>query len=588
MNKLNKTLRQKLRHVRWRCSVNRLLVCTVTSMGLAAVVAFLAVAAERILATGWISAPVVAAVAAAGALTALVRWQLTRPTAMHLAVLLDERAGLRERTSTTVAFTDADDPFARAAVRESQATIDAVQPARHFPIQPPRHGWLAPATWALVILGWLVLPQGDLLGKLAAKKEQQQKQAQLRKTKAQAHAAVQQVKALSEKLDKALPPETFDHAAEQIATAQDPQQVRRLAFRHLADLQNRVQQTRADAKFQGLKQLQQKLRQLRSPHSGLTREFAAQLARGQFGKAAASLQNLRKALNQENLTDQQRKQLAAQLDAVAKQLKTLSKQQWRMKNELKKLGLDPKLAGDLKKLDNALKSLPLTDAQKKKLLDLAQANRQACRSCGGLGKALSSAAAGMAGTMNDQSAQALADAADQLGSLEALSQQLQLSEASLAELSQTLKDLQTGTCSACKGRGCTLCNGTGMCSTCSGSGCGLCAGKGPWRAGQSQKQSAGMGGPGRGRGQVADIEPTDYQLAKTRAQTKTQAGPTIASWYVQGQQVKGESRKTFADVTRNAEQRAAEAIRDERIPKEYHQAIKQYFGALHHASNDEK
>ena len=56
-----------------------------------------------------------------------------QPSRMQASLLLDERLGLRERFSTTLALADSDDPFAKAARVESLAAIQRVDLRGHFP-----------------------------------------------------------------------------------------------------------------------------------------------------------------------------------------------------------------------------------------------------------------------------------------------------------------------------------------------------------------------------------------------------------------------------------------------------------------------
>ncbi len=551
--------------VRWRCSANRMLQCISFSFFCFGLLTLAILLAEKLFAFGLITRENVVTLVAAAILIALVRWQLIRPNTMALALLLDKRANLRERTSSILSFKDSDDPFAQAAVHESRQAIAAVKPKEYFPLQLPRRFLWPVVIWTVILLAWLILPQGDLLGKQAKRQEQAQKKAEIHQTQVQMKKAVDKVRELAEKVDKNLAKDLPKEVP-----AHEPQQAKRLAVRQTADLQKRVQEVRSDPKFDGLKELQQRLKQIKSPDSGPMRELSQQLSRGQFDKAADALKELRQKLMQNGLSPEQRAELAKQLDDLAKQLDKLAQQQWKMDNELKQLGLDPKLAKDLKKLQEALKKLPLSEAQKKNLLQMAAANQSACKSCQGLSQAMESASAGMAGGKPDQAADAMAEANEQLNQLEALSQQLQVTEATLADLDQTMRDLAgEGNCPNCNGEGCEACRG----------------GKGPWREGLSNKRSKDMGGPGRGEGHVADVTPEATNTEKKKVKGKSRGGPTIASWFVQDSKVKGESAKEFSDVAQSAQQEAAEAIENQTIPREYHDSVKKYFSQMQQSTN---
>lgn len=565
---MEKSVRRKVWAVRWRCSVNRLIENARRFVLGAGVLALAAMGAEKLLATGRITPSVLAALAGAGLLGAMIRWQLTRPSAMSLAILFDERTGLRERLSTLLALDGSSDPFARAAVEECRAKVGAVRPRDCFPIRLPPRSWPAPAVWGLVVLGWWYLPQGDVLGRQAKREQAAAAQALVRQTQAQTQAAVRKVRELAAAMNENLLRDASTDPATTIAP-RDPQQARQAALRQISDLQKRVQEARAEAKFSAVEDLAQKLRQLRSPGAGPVRDLARQLARGQFAKAAAALQSLREQLMQKDMDPALRNPMARELENLARQLEQLAKQRWKTENELKKLGLNPELAKDLKKLQEALKKLGLDPDKTKKLMAMAESSCRACESGGELADALSSAASGLAGGKMEEAGDELAKAAEQLDSLEALKQQMQIADATLSDLKKTMESMGEGECPGCNGHGCETC-GKG--------------GKGPWREGLSDSSGSGMGGPGRGQGEVAGIKETPFKTEGSRVKGRNQEGPIIASLYIQGREVKGQSVRTFSEVTQAAEQEAAQDISDQRIPREYHEAVKKYFSRLHRSA----
>jgi hypothetical protein len=449
---------------------------------------------------------------------------------------------------------------------ESRCAIESIRVSDHFTVRAPQRVWWPVAVWALAVVLWLALPQGDLLGRLARQEEQAQQEAEVQQARALVQEAAQRVKTLKDSVGQDALADLGDKIPAPTVATPNPREAKRAGVRYVAELRERVERSRTDPQLQAVEQLQQKLRQLRAPAGGAGREFVQQLARGEFGQAAKSLRTLRQQLRQGDLTEQQRLALSRDLEALAQQLQKLAEQQWRMTNELKKLGLDPSLARDLDGLRKALAKLPIDAEQRRKLLEMAAASVGACRSAGGLGQAVSAAAGGLSGgAMDEVRLASIADLADQLDAFEILSQQMELADATLAELDQVLSK---------------LCEGGICCYACGGKGCSVCGGKGPWAEGLSQRAGAGMGGPGRGRGQVADTEQTDTELAKTRVRGEGQPGSIIASWYIQDRQVRGESRRQWVEAVQQAEQEVAEAIDERRIPKEYHESIKDYFGRL--------
>ncbi|MCP4455740.1 MAG: hypothetical protein GY809_30135, partial [Planctomycetes bacterium] len=67
---------------------------------------------------------------------------------------------------------------------------------------------------------------------------------------------------------------------------------------------------------------------------------------------------------------------------------------------------------------------------------------------------------------------------------------------------------------------------------------------------------------------------------KTISKSQTQDGPVVASWYFQGEQIKGQATRSYSEVIQEAGAAASEAINDNTIPRKYDNAIKAYFGQM--------
>ena len=93
--------------------------------------------------------------------------------------------------------------------------------------------------------------------------------------------------------------------------------------------------------------------------------------------------------------------------------------------------------------------------------------------------------------------------------------------------------------------------------------------------------------PGMGPGKAFGKRPTgpdeNTGLTKTGVKNTAKASEPIARWFVKGTQVKGESKQEYKDVARVAGDQASEAISENRIPPEFHDAVKKYFGEMEKA-----
>ena len=166
-----KVFHKKIRAVQVRCGLNLLLQQMGRTLAVAGVLAGLVVLVQRLLAVAILS-PVVLWVfwGVAGGVVLLL-WLIGLPNRMQVSLLLDERLGLRERFSTTLALANSDDPFARAARAESLAAVQRVKLQGHFPIGLSRSWYYGAGTWLIAIAMVFLLPQKDLLG-LMNKKQQ--------------------------------------------------------------------------------------------------------------------------------------------------------------------------------------------------------------------------------------------------------------------------------------------------------------------------------------------------------------------------------------------------------------------------------
>ena len=149
----------------------------------------------------------------------------------------------------------------------------------------------------------------------------------------------------------------------------------------------------------------------------------------------------------------------------------------------------------------------------------------------------------------------LSQAIAALDQLDAFDQEAALTAAMLAELRRNI---------GCVGQGLGMAGGTSL---------------------PTEQEQKGIGLSAAGGYQVPEEEPVTYQ--RTQAQSKTRNGPVVASWYFQGQSVKGQSLRPIEQVFAEAGQQASEAVESHRIPKKYEAAVKGYFSQMPAPKSDE-
>jgi len=540
---LPKAFQAKIQAVRIRCGVNQLLRQAGMVLAAAGGIAALAILAERLLAVHVLASWSIGAFTGLAAAAIVILWLLKWPTRMQASLLLDERLGLSERVSTTLALAQSDDPFAKAARAESLNVVQYANMAGHFPIRLSRSWAYGAGTWAAAITMVFLLPQQDLLSFLKDRQEQEKKIQAVQTTQTQVRKATEQVKAAVRALGD--PNLVADlKKLDELGKAAEPQEIKREAIKALGDLSEKLKQMQAGSKLAASDALHQMLKQLHGSSNPLSQQLRMALAKGDFGQAANMLTQLQSQLNSGTMPEDRRKELTAQMQDLAKELEKLSEQRKQVEEELSRLGLDKKLAtATADQLREALKKQGLSQEKVDQLMKKVEAGQAAAAQCASLGKALAGAAGGSSGL----SAGGMTDAIDELNSLDALQQEVFMLQASMAEVSDALNKL--------------------------GHGAGL------WDIGQG----GGYEGEGIGLDTVDQHYITSNALKAdkmTKVPSRGEGGPAVASWYFKETQVKGEAQRSFAEVIQAGRATAAEAMTENQIPRRYEDAVKAYFNQL--------
>ena len=97
-----------------------------------------------------------------------------------------------------------------------------------------------------------------------------------------------------------------------------------------------------------------------------------------------------------------------------------------------------------------------------------------------------------------------------------------------------------------------------------------------------------MGKMGQGRGGRAGEEKTDVAFKTERGKVHTGKGAIVGQFLVDGEQVKGEMKSNLVEVVSAAEREASDRINRDRIPRQYHKAVKAYFSNIQRSVKDGK
>jgi hypothetical protein len=543
---VSRAFQRKVRTVRIRCSLNLLLRQAGRVLTVAGAVAALAILTERLLAVRVLTPDGLWGFWSAVAGFVLVLWFLRIPSRMQASLLLDERLGLRERCSTTLALAQSEDAFARAARSEALRAVQRADVRGHFPVSLSRHWYWGAGTWLVAIALVFLLPQQDLLGLLRRKERQVQQAEQLEQARSEVKQQTEAVKAVVRGLDNADLAEELEKLGE-LGRAGAAEDVKREAIKTLGDLSEKIEDMQNDAQIHAARMLQQRLRQIRGSVDPLARKMRMALAKGEFAQAAQILRELAKQDVEGKISDARRKEISEQLQKLAEELRKLGEQKRELEDELKKLGLNKELAQlSEERLRQRLQQEGLAPELVEQLMDEMAACQGACGLSMELGQALGGVGLGGGDFSGDQ----LSAAIGQLDALESLQQQAIMLRASLDEISRSVASLGEQ-----MSRGFNQNPRPGELPN-------------PWGVGTEAARRR--------------FEDEDLQTATkaTRAPSDTAGGPPVASWYFKDMQVRGEARRDFTEVVRASRARAAEAISENQIPRRYQEAVKQYFSQL--------
>lgn len=508
-----------------------------------------------------------AKIATGAVFVAAVGWTgLRRPGAIDVARAVDEGAGLRESLSTALCVEHENDAWSKAAVQKAEESARKVIVRQALPFQTPR-AWPAPIAAAVAFaLAWMFLPQWDVLGALTERGGEQKKVVEVAMVEEKIAEGEDRLKEMMAGLDAELEDGDLTQDA---GAPRDPDETRRLAIRKLTSLAEQLADIQFGEDAAALEQVKDALSDLRQPGSGPLDEFVQALQEGDFGAANEALGELQRQIDSGEMSAEQRQRMQEQMKALAEQMEALSAAKQGLEDALQQAGMDPSLAGDAQALQEALENNPnLTEEQKESLRQAASAAQKAqnqmqsmsqsagqCSNPGGMGAGMSAMSEQLSAmeAMAAKGGQAGAAMQEALAQLDALAGELGSNDYDLMSMMNRPKNPGE---------------------------------QGRWQPGGANcppgmpggKEQ--LGGRGRGQGATGNTAEAAFKTKEDKIIGEDHGGPIVSSTLVKGAQVRGESRAEFAEAAAKASAAAAEAIETNQAPREYHDAIKRYFGRL--------
>ncbi len=567
------TIRQILKRAGRRLSINTFFNrLQWTALFVAAVVLLLVLATKgfpvihQVVSWAWFG-PVFAAIAL---VAAWGWWNGARPQPLHVAIEVDHRLGMHEKFSTAMQCSGEKDAFAQAAVDDAIAAASdpsvAGKVQKHFPIRAPKQWWGAPLVILCALSAGFVIPSGDWFTPAEDQVSEEEKQAiaEINSEVDATFAEIAEVMGISEEelrasLDN---PEADPNMNDDMGDRSEAE-AKRDALKDLTALKDKLEEQTQNEQAMALAELQNKLSKLGEGDS--TNDLAKALAAGDFSKAKQVLDALKKDLEAGNLNKDQKAKLAAQLQDLADQMEKLAQDNKAMEDALAQAGMDPSLAADPQKLQEALANADnLTEKQKEQLSKMAEAMAQAGATCKNM-------SAGM-----QQMANAMAGMSGSPGQLSEQLSQLEMSQMQMNAMKAALADAQ-GKCNK-MGQGQGMCNNPG-----DGQGLSQSAAMQQWM--QQMQQGNGRGGAfgkrGQGAGGRAPRLASQGSLTPDQVKVQMKNGPIIGERFIDSEGfIPGESNVELTRAIETQISRAIEDLQENRIPVRSQDAVKHYFGEV--------
>lgn len=547
-------IRELLKKAARRIELSTYLECAHWTAIIAAALALALMVADRAFATSfmpwfWVAPGLVVLVLGIAA----IAWSRRRRTEVQVALAVDERLDLREKLTTALYCEGRDDPFAQAAVEDGVHVARDPRTKEHlrrrFGITAPRGWWFSPLLLLVTLMISLLSPLDLFSRDVEQSAAADQARLEVNQQVQVLVQDLQQTSQLKSELSGVL--DDLQGGGSSPDPRATPEELRRDAIKKMTDLNRKLEEILSGEKGKTAAMVEDAMSQLKPPTEGPAKELAEAMAAGDFDAAKKAMQDLMDKIQAGELDEQQKKQLAEQMQNLADQLNAMAQQQDQLREALKQAGMDPNLANNPQALQQQLQNNQnLNDEQKQQLQQMAQAQQQAQKMCQGLGQACQQMAQGMQGAgQMGQLTQAGQQMMNQLNDMEAMQQLLQEAQAAM-----------------------NMCQGQ-----CQGIGQGLSM----QQAMQQWQQGGAFGNRGQGAGGKAPRARTPAGFKNVKAPVKTTEGDIIARQLVEGPQRVGESTQPITQVAlREISDGYDDATIEDELPRKYEEPMKHYFGEL--------
>jgi hypothetical protein len=477
----------------------------------------------------------------AGAVISAIIALTSGPNRMEAAVALDRVFHLNERVSSALTLpADLRETSAgRALIADAARKVADLDVAAEFGLRMPRRAWvvLIPATTAALFLfapAWIpqiarattTNPKVDVKAlakqsEILTKKIASQRQAIDKEKFPEAEKLLAKIEKKAEELAKA-PPAGKDKLMVELNSLTDALKERQKQLGSPEQVNRQLQQLKEMA------------------NSGPADQFAKDLAKGDFKKAAEQLQKLQEKMQSGKMTEDEKKALKEQLTEMAKKLNDLANLEQRKKQ-----------------LEEARKNGGLSEQQFQREMDKLNEQAKSLKQLQQLANKLGNAAESLQKGDTKKAAESLGMSQEQMAEMAKQLEELDSLDAAMAELQD-----------AKNGMGPDGMNQLG--SDMNSFGRGL-------------SQRKGMGnGLGRGRGQGDRPEAADETATyTTKVKQQLKKGKAVSLGFTTpGKTVKGDSVIDIQAEIEAGTGSVADALSNQKIPKNVEKHIRSYYDQL--------
>jgi len=506
-----------------------------------------------------------------------------RPKAGAVARRVDEGGNLREALSTALCVAGKNDPWSLATVQSASRTARGVNVSQAVPITAPRFWPVVVALGLTLAVVYMAMPRVDVFGWFETRQV-------AKKTVADKVNAVREVRDIEKKIEEltAKIPSLEKSEANESAPGEKPEpktaeEIRKAAISDLTKLTDRIDALKTGASAKKLAAMQNQLKNLKQP-PGATGELGKSLAKGDFSQAKAEIEKMKAKLAGDGMSAESKDKAAEQMKQMAEQIEKLAQNQEQLKKTMEQAGINPDAIKDAKSAKGAIQNASnLTDEQKNAMQQMVEAAMQSKEGMQQMAAAMQKVSEAMKESQSEgqkgeegqqQAGEAAQQLSQQMSEMQQIQQEMEMAEATMNEARQAMEQL---------GKQCEGGDQPGM-GECKG-GLGNKGEQGsettrPWTAGTSEQEGSGRGGPGLGQGGRPGEARAEFELDKKNFIGAKGDGPIVSSRLVEGESIRGESKADFARAVAKGDQGSTEAIENNTVPREYHDAIKTYFGRL--------